>query len=121
MTEKSTPGAFRSALGHWWNAVLLEQIPNSRTINGVPQFEQFAFNAVVAPTSIFPCQLEYQSYQFRADFRTPDQRFLLERPFTPNQLAMPIQDRVGLEDEHRFELGTEIVRDLLHPGDENSQ
>ena len=121
MPQEGAPGAFRSAFGHRRNAMLLEQITDGGPVNGKAEFEQLPFNAIVSPTRIVPCQLEYQQCQFGADFRTSNPGFLLERPFTSNQLAMPTQDGIGFENEHGLELGPEIAGEALHLGDEDGQ
>ena len=60
MVEKSA--LRKSAVSPLWgrrNAMPLEEITDSRAIDGVAEFDQFAFNMVVAPTTVLAGELKY--------------------------------------------------------------
>jgi hypothetical protein len=66
------------------------------------EFHEFATDALHAPEAVLPGHLLDQGDRFRCDPRAPTPVAGLEPPEQPEILAMPAQERIGLEDEDGF-------------------
>ena len=99
----------------------LEEITDGRSVDGIAQFEQFTFNTIITPTTVFPSQLKHQRFEFGYDLRTSRRGFSSKRLFAPNQFTMPTQNSIWAEDQYRLDICREIARYPPQFGNENSQ
>lgn len=64
----------------------------------VAQLATFTLDLAIAPITVFTSQTGYEVFKFLLSSRAVATILLPIGPFTTNQLAMPIEDRFGLED-----------------------
>ncbi len=92
--EKSSPiGAALCSLWCWWYLLAFEDIANCGAADLVAQLEQFAMQAAIVPTGVFPRQLQQQFEQLGITLVPSDKRLLIKGPFATDKLTMPPQDQ----------------------------
>jgi hypothetical protein len=100
-TEEGTPG-YTGPPRRRWEPVPPEQRPDRGSRDRVPQLEQFATNPLVAPAGVLLRQLQDQGARRGRERRAPRPATPVEQgPLTADQLAVPPQERLGSDGEHR--------------------
>ncbi len=121
--EKRAPAA--PLLASLWggrNARSFEHIADGRAPDLVSEFAELTLQLAVAPRRVFLGEAQEQQFNLRTDARSAVWYLVLERPFSPNKLAMPLQVRVGFEQEYNLtESVASIGRQSCHFTSEDEQ
>lgn len=84
------------------NAPSFQHIADRRAPDVVSEFAELALQLAVAPTWIFLRQAENQRFKLKTRGWSAQSGLLLDGPFPPYKLAVPLQQRVGLEEENNL-------------------
>ena len=78
----------------------LHDIPHGAAIQRIAQLEQLALDLVKTQAWIFARQANNQRFQFRFDPRPSIELWSLERPFSPHELPLPLQQCIWLDQQY---------------------
>ena len=77
-----------------------EDIPHRRPANVMSQFEQFPVELAVSPARVLFGEPEDQGFHVSGNRRSAPTLVTREPPLVSDQLAVPLEQGVGLEHQH---------------------
>ncbi len=97
--EEAVPAPQLAPPGRGRDVLPLEDRPHGQAADGVAPLGQFPLDTAIAPAGILLCQLEDETLDLGRDRRAATGRGASAGPLAPDQLAVPLEDRVWPEQQ----------------------